>query len=768
MLFALLLPFVAASTHQAAPLTVDDLFPRKSWFGKAASSFEWSHGDRYLTYLWNKYDDPGNDLWLYDTQEGKVTRLTSPEFFQTYDRTIPAALERYKKDKADEEKWLKIGDAEYRQWLQDRKKEDEARKEPKPSYAGVSEVEWANKGDEFLMVYKGDVFRWKIGEPKPARLTRTRDAEVQLQYLPDDSGFTFRRANGVYRMRFGGPDIVQLNPELPNGLPLQGYQISPDGSTLMIRTGRSTGPDRQVDYITYRGRFAAAQKTSRGVADDKFNEESYVYLYDLNDDPETNPKADEKPWEVWKWPGGEEWMEVAMNQDPWSKDSKQIVFGSWSRDKKDLEIIVADLSKKERKVVYKTKSDGDHGSPGLADPFFLPDGKVTLLLDTSGYRHAWILDPASGGVTQVTKGDFETYPLGASEDGKTLFVRSGKEHPARMQLYSVNIETGEQKRLSTQTGQYDTPVFGHQKDKLVVPFASWEKRRETYLLDLEPGREKQLTESHPAGFDKVMRIQPKLFSYKNRLGMDVQGYVFLPPGFKKTDKRPLMIYVYGGPLGTGKSVIDGSFQSSGTMFNMLLAQELGFVTVTIDPRGQSGYSNLFGKANWENPGVAQVEDLTDGVKFLTANYGVDPAKVAINGWSFGGFQTQMCMYTAPDVFTLGIAGAGPTEWQNYNTWYTGAVIGDSTPGDPSKLDKFSLTKMAKNLKNPLLLLHGVEDTNVLFQDTIKVYQALLQYGKGPLIELTIDPTGGHGLGGEINTRDRHEMYLDFIKRRWKL
>ena len=114
------------------------------------------------------------------------------------------------------------------------------------------------------------------------------------------------------------------------------------------------------------------------------------------------------------------------------------------------------------------------------------------------------------------------------------------------------------------------------------------------------------------------------------------------------------------------------------------------------------------------------------------------------------------------------AGAGPTEWQNYNTWYSGAVIGNAADGKPEDLDKHSLTHLAENLQSPLLLLHGMEDTNVLFQDTVKQYRKLLQYGKGHLVELALDPTGGHGMGGDMSNRDMHMIYYEFIKRRWRL
>ncbi|RYG23516.1 S9 family peptidase [bacterium] len=268
------------------------------------------------------------------------------------------------------------------------------------------------------------------------------------------------------------------------------------------------------------------------------------------------------------------------------------------------------------------------------------------------------------------------------------------------------------------------------------------------------------------GFEKLNTLKPQRFTFKNRHGQNVHGFMFVPPDFKKSDKRPVMMYVYGGPLGTGKSVEEGSFNSTAYLFNMYLAKTFGYIAVTIDPRGQSGYGNDFGKANYQQPGKAQVEDMTDGVKWLQENYNIDREKVAVNGWSFGGFQTQMCLYTAPDVFTLGIAGAGPTEWQNYNNWYSTGTIGPVTTGKPEDLDPYSLTNLAKNLRSPLLLLHGMEDTNVLFQDTVKVYRKLLQAGKGNLVELALDPTGGHGMGGDMDTRDRHAIYATFLAKWW--
>lgn len=239
--------------------------------------------------------------------------------------------------------------------------------------------------------------------------------------------------------------------------------------------------------------------------------------------------------------------------------------------------------------------------------------------------------------------------------------------------------------------------------------------------------------------------------------------MFKPDGWTRDDKRPLLIYVYGGPLGTRKQVVDGSYDSAGYFFGMYMAKKHGYLTVTIDPRGVSGYAGVFEKANFEQVGKPQVEDLVDGVKFLIENYGVDPKRVGMHGWSFGGFQTQMCMYTEPDVFACGIAGAGPTEWENYNSWYSQGTIGETGQGT-ADLKKYSLLPLAKNLKGRLLLIHGMEDSNVLYQDTVRVYRELLRAGKETLVELFLDPTGGHGLGGDVKTLNRYRKYEEFLLR----
>jgi dipeptidyl aminopeptidase/acylaminoacyl peptidase len=118
------------------------------------------------------------------------------------------------------------------------------------------------------------------------------------------------------------------------------------------------------------------------------------------------------------------------------------------------------------------------------------------------------------------------------------------------------------------------------------------------------------------------------------------------------------------------------------------------------------------------------------------------------------------MYTKPELFAAGIAGAGPTEWENYNSWYSGRTIGKVDRTKPV-LRKYSLLPLARQLKHPLMLVHGMQDPNVLYQDTVNVYRELLDSGKDALVELYLDPDGVHGLGGTVKPAGLHRKYEAF-------
>ncbi|RMG22735.1 MAG: hypothetical protein D6724_09820, partial [Armatimonadetes bacterium] len=194
-------------------LKLEDLFPDRPFFGRTARNVEWSPDDRYLAFLWNPDGERGTDIWLYDDRSGEMKRLTSVETFIPFDPTAKKTAERYQREKKREEERKNLSEEERKKLEeQDRKEEQELRRrgEWAPDYAGISEFTWANKKNEMLFVYKGDIYRLRMDGKEPERLTRTSDSERSPKFTKDDDGFYFQRDAGVYRLKFGSSMIEQL------------------------------------------------------------------------------------------------------------------------------------------------------------------------------------------------------------------------------------------------------------------------------------------------------------------------------------------------------------------------------------------------------------------------------------------------------------------------------------------------------------------------------------------------------------------------------
>ncbi|MCA9320716.1 MAG: S9 family peptidase, partial [Planctomycetes bacterium] len=560
---------------------------------------------------------------------------------------------------------------------------------------------------------------------------------------------------------------------------------------------------RKVSIANYRDRFMKVREVDRHVSDDPIPDRDYRwYLYRIGDPALEDGDLYRLHGHHYTGPRD------IMGSPEWSLDSSRIAFlvheqssdqvsvyesrladlepepepktktkdedSARSGSEEGEEKLTEDLAKKAAKsdeprsvparLISRFLHAGGPNTPRMMSPRYLADHRrLVMLTEQSGFRQLHILDPVYESLDQLTRGRFEVYPVDLSKDRKTMFALSTRDDSTRVALYRVDLESGAMSKLSSAEGTYADAAVSPDGSRFLANFVSYGRLSELVLGDVQAGSLKDLTDSHPESTKKLLTAKPTFISYDNRHGHQIHGMLFEPPDRKADDKRPLLIYVYGGPLGTRKQVNDGSYGADAYLFASYLAHKHGFVTCTIDPRGMSGYGGVFEKANFERVGKPQVEDLVDGVKYLVANHGVDPEHVGIHGWSFGGFQTQMCLFTEPDVFKVGIAGAGPTEWENYNSWYSTGTIGDSRPGEVD-LKKFSLLPLAKNLKGKLLLVHGMEDPNVLYQDTVRVYRELLKAGKETLVELFLDPTGGHGLGGDVKRLNRYRKYEEFLLR----
>jgi dipeptidyl-peptidase 4 len=696
--------------------------------------------------------------------------------------------------------------------------EDDAEDNKAPRYGGISSFVWAPEAYEMIFTSGGDLYRFQVEEGDITRLTRTNDGERDVQYLPDGNGYTYRSGGALMRVVFGCSLVEQIDPRLPGGESMAGYRVSPDGTRLVFLARKGAdwwGQGRTVSIVNYRNRFAQVREVARHMPDNAMTEVTEsVYLFDLGDHftegsephrvftrkstgsrdifamPQWAPGSDaiafatyeqasdhvnilEARWEKPEVPEceacacsaeEEDGDEEQCDEDEDCDDSESECECQKEDDDEEEKPAPEPIKPEQARTVYRFLHNGGPTTPGMIQPYYLADGKrMVFISEISGFRQLHTLDPMYEQLDQLTRGRFEIYPLRMSEDRSTFYVTATKRDPAQLNIYAIDLETGEMTRLDQVDGTYGTIAVNDAGSHVLANHVDFGSPTELVAIDVEAEKSTPLTDSHTEEAHILTSFEPEYFTFKNRQGQEIHGRFFKPDDWTPEDKRPLLIYVYGGPLGTRNMITRGSFSSESYSFHYYMTKVHGYVTCTIDPRGASGFGGLYEKSNYEQVGKPQVEDLVDGAKWFIENHGVDPERIGVHGWSFGGFQTQMCLYTEPDFFACGIAGAGPTEWHNYNTWYSTGTIGASRQGK-TDLDKYSLLPLAKNLKARLLLVHGMEDSNVLYQDTVRVYRELLKAGKETLVELFLDPTGGHGLGGDVKTIGRMRKYEEFFLR----
>jgi dipeptidyl aminopeptidase/acylaminoacyl peptidase len=707
-------PKAVTSKVQAAKtleLTLDRIAPAQGLFRPSPQYPRFSFDGKYAAFLL------GNDLMVRDNASGKLDRSATPagqsvRFFTWSPTANELLLETASWPPTD--------------------------KERRPETAVLR------------------LYRWQVGQKQPLLMSKTPDQDARAQYLPDGEGYTFvRNKNILMRHQFEDPQPARLFT-LPAGENLGWYQVSPDGQRLAVETWKwapGAKPERTVLLPDFSSRFLTFRSWVRPLAEDgKAGSQATLYQYDLSSTEGTLVRIHKHTLAQF----GD-----SLSLPSWSPDSDKLTFATFQASSGMVRLLVADLSAEEEavQVVHRFVHKGGPETPRMIQPLFLGDSqRLVFLSEESGFRHLQVFDPEKGTAQPLTSGSFEVYLFDLSKDRQFLYVASTKEATPCQDLYRVSVDSGKMERLTRERGVYRDASVSPDGKTMLATFVHFGGTPELVRLDRATGSQQTVLNNQPLTTRTMVLVRPEFFTCENRHGDTIHGYLFKPAGATAKDKRPALIYTYGGPLGFAKEVQEGNYRTDAYFFARYMTEKHGYVTVVIDTRGMSGYGGEFEKANFDQPGKPAVEDLEDGVKYLVKNHGVDPSRVALHGWSFGGYVTQLAMYTRPKLFAAGIAVAGPTEWENYYGSYTQMVI------SKKDLKQFSLLQFAKNLEGRLLLLHGAKDDRVLFQDTVRILQELRKQGKELLVESRFDWTGGHGMNSDLKERDRLRIYEDFLLR----
>jgi dipeptidyl aminopeptidase/acylaminoacyl peptidase len=379
--------------------------------------------------------------------------------------------------------------------------------------------------------------------------------------------------------------------------------------------------------------------------------------------------------------------------------------------------------------------------------------------EQSGFAHLYT-KALQGGAQALTQGRFEVSDPVLSADGRWFYVLSSAQAPYSQDVYRVPSGGGKFQRV-TQLQGIEKFVLDRSGTRILATHSSPYIRSQIAVLNADgSGAARELTDTRTADYKSISWILPEIVKVPStHVDGVIYAKVYRAPATATATSatRPAVMFIHGA--GYMQNVhLRSPYYFREQMFHNWLVQH-GYVVLDLDYRASAGYGRDWRAAIYRQMGHPELEDMLDAKSWLTAQASVDPQRVGVYGGSYGGFMTLMALFRAPGEFAAGAALRPVTDWMQYNHNYTSAILNDPQI-DPIAYTRSSPLEFADGLRDPLLICHGVIDDNVLFEDSMRLYQRLIELHKD---DFTISPY----------PLDRHafsnaDSWLDEYKRIYRL
>jgi dipeptidyl-peptidase-4 len=337
-----------------------------------------------------------------------------------------------------------------------------------------------------------------------------------------------------------------------------------------------------------------------------------------------------------------------------------------------------------------------------------------------GYNHLYLYDASGKLLKQLTSGRWEVTEFhGFNQKGTTAFFTANRELPINRDLYVVESTSGKITRLTNGNGVHKCLVNttgSHILDEFTGPGIP----RDTRLIG-GTGKQLRTLLSSADPLNSYTPVGIEIFSIRNEHGDSLYCRMLKPAGFDSTRKYPVLVYVYGGP---GINLITNNWTGGADMWMRFMAQR-GFVVFTLENRGTPNRGKAFEQATFRKLGDVEMEDQIAGVKYLMKKQFVDPARMGLYGWSYGGFMTVSMMTRHPGIFSTAVAGGPVIDWSMYEVMYTERYM-DTPESNPEGYTKSNLLNYLGNLKGRMMLIHGTSDDVVVWQHSLLYLKQAVQ------------------------------------------
>ncbi|MCL1126159.1 S9 family peptidase [Shewanella surugensis] len=441
----------------------------------------------------------------------------------------------------------------------------------------------------------------------------------------------------------------------------------------------------------------------------------------------------------------------------WQMGEDQVALMIEAIDNKDRWIATLDLSSGDLHTQHKLHDDAwvnyFHNQFG-----WLPNTQTLYYLsEQTGYSQLYTKS-LDGTEKALTQGEFVVSDITVGPKAQYIYYKANKVHPGIDNVYRVDVNTGKSEQLTHWKGRLNYKLSPEGR-RLLLTASKTLQPSELYIQNIG-GELKQLTHYTSQSFKDYAWQAPMVVKVPSSHGAnDIYARVYLPEGFNKDNAKqyPAVMFNHGaGYLQNAHFGFSVYFREF--MFHNLLAQQ-GYVVMDMDYRGSAGYGRDWRTAVYRQMGHPEVEDLQDGVNWMVNHANVKVNKVGTYGGSYGGFLTFMALFTEPELFQAGAALRPVTDWVYYNQPYVSNVL-NMPQVDPIAFERSSPIEWAQGLEKPLLIMTGMVDDNVFFQDSVRLVQRLIELEK-PMFETAIYPVEPHGFR-------QPSSWLDEYRRIFKL
>jgi dipeptidyl aminopeptidase/acylaminoacyl peptidase len=664
----------------AGPWSLEKLYTRPYIWGASPEQVRWAKEGQVAAFLWNTEGGRFLDLYAYHPSRQKLIRITNLSSVQ--DTLTAGAAER-----------------------------EEIRKQYLEPAAGVPSYHLSNDGGKVTFSYRGDIWVAATDASPPLRLTHTKAAETAPRLSPDGAKVAYQRDGQIYVHDLSTGQLRQAT-DIENGLSLGSHRWSPD-SRRFLYTTESGG--RRLLLPNYSGRLVTADPFRRTLAGDELLE-TRVWVVSAEGG---------KPLEMDAGPFGARIYDEAPE---WSPDSSRILRRVVHSSFKKAAVLVLDAEFGRALAVNE-----QHDSKWVELPFaaWSPDGSHVLYTsERDGWSHLYVVSSAGGEPKQITRGKWEIHTERSfSRDpewvGGHIYYASTENGPAERQFYRLRPDGTGKAKLSSREGLNIGTVSPGEKH-IAMMIADLEN---PFDLFVDGNR---VTTSPRPEFRDYPWPETRFVSFPSPHDRKiVAAKLLLPPGYDpgRNDGRkwPAVFFIHGAGYATSVLKQWGSYVDLRFVYNSHLANS-GYVIMDLDYRGSSGYGRDWRTDVYLHLGGPDLQDVLGAVEYLRGLGNIDMERLGIWGISYGGFMTNMAMFLSPDTFAAGASFASVNDWQNYNAGYTEERLTKPSQ-NPEAYRRSSPIYFSSMLKNPLLIVHGMVDNNVLFQDAVQLTEKLIQERK---------------------------------------